>query len=68
TQAFSRLLGVPVQRLATIAHGDGICTTHVSPRSLAAMGRDDTAETGTDQNTEQNETEVSDEESGRTSL
>ncbi|GLW65034.1 hypothetical protein Arub01_32780 [Actinomadura rubrobrunea] len=34
TEAFSRLLGTPVQRLATIAHGDGICTTHVSPRSL----------------------------------
>ncbi|MEW2357294.1 NAD-dependent epimerase/dehydratase family protein, partial [Spirillospora sp. NPDC029432] len=28
-EAFSRLLGTPVQRLATIAHGDGICTTHV---------------------------------------
>jgi predicted ArsR family transcriptional regulator len=30
TEAFARLLGRPVQRLATIAHGDGICTTHVS--------------------------------------
>jgi predicted ArsR family transcriptional regulator len=29
TETFSRLLGVHVQRLATIAHGDGICTTHV---------------------------------------
>lgn len=29
TQAFSRLLGTHVQRLATIAHGDGVCTTHV---------------------------------------
>ena len=35
TEAFGRLLGVPVQRLATIAHGDGICTTHVTCRSLA---------------------------------
>jgi predicted ArsR family transcriptional regulator len=34
TEAFSRLLGTPVQRLATIAHGDGICTTHVTPSSL----------------------------------
>jgi hypothetical protein len=25
---------VPVQRLATIAHGDGICTTHVTSREL----------------------------------
>ena len=30
TEAFARLLGTPVQRLATIAHGDGICTTHVT--------------------------------------
>jgi predicted ArsR family transcriptional regulator len=29
TRTFSRLLGVHVQRLATIAHGDGVCTTHV---------------------------------------
>jgi predicted ArsR family transcriptional regulator len=29
TEMFSRLLGVHVQRLATIAHGDGVCTTHV---------------------------------------
>jgi predicted ArsR family transcriptional regulator len=30
TEAFARLLDTPVQRLATIAHGDGICTTHVT--------------------------------------
>jgi hypothetical protein len=30
TEAFGRLLDTPVQRLATIAHGDGICTTHVT--------------------------------------
>ena len=29
TQLFARLLGTHVQRLATIAHGDGVCTTHV---------------------------------------
>jgi predicted ArsR family transcriptional regulator len=29
TEAFARLLGTHVQRLATIAHGDGICTTHI---------------------------------------
>ena len=29
TLLFSRLLGSHVQRLATIAHGDGVCTTHV---------------------------------------
>jgi predicted ArsR family transcriptional regulator len=34
TEAFGRLLGTPVQRLATIAHGDGICTTHVTAPEL----------------------------------
>jgi hypothetical protein len=36
TGAFGRLLGRPVQRLATIARGDGVCTTHVTGSSLAA--------------------------------
>jgi predicted ArsR family transcriptional regulator len=31
TEMFSRLLGQHVQRLATIAHGDGVCTTFVPP-------------------------------------
>jgi predicted ArsR family transcriptional regulator len=34
TEAFSRLLDTPVQRLATISRGDGICTTHVTAPSL----------------------------------
>ncbi len=29
TQVISHLIGIHVQRLATIAHGDGICTTHI---------------------------------------
>jgi predicted ArsR family transcriptional regulator len=29
TQVISRLVGTHVQRLATIAHGDGVCTTHI---------------------------------------
>lgn len=29
TEAFSALLGTHVQRLATIAHGDGVCTTFI---------------------------------------
>lgn len=29
TQLFGRLLGSHVQRLATIGHGDGMCTTHI---------------------------------------
>jgi hypothetical protein len=36
TEAFGRLLGTPVRRLATIAHGDGICTTHVTSVGKAA--------------------------------
>lgn len=36
TQAFSRLLGVPVQRLATLAGGDHVCTTHV-PISIPTL-------------------------------
>lgn len=32
TEFFSSLLGTHVQRLATLAHGDGVCTTYV-PRS-----------------------------------
>ncbi len=38
TEAFGRLLGTPVQRLATIAHGDGICTTHVTAQALCSTG------------------------------
>ena len=29
TEVFARLLGTHVQRLATIAHGDGVCTTYI---------------------------------------
>jgi predicted ArsR family transcriptional regulator len=31
TEVFGRLLGTHVQRLATIAHGDGVCTTYIPP-------------------------------------
>jgi predicted ArsR family transcriptional regulator len=41
TEAFGRLLGTPVQRLATIANGDGVCTTHVTPPSLLKPNRHD---------------------------
>jgi predicted ArsR family transcriptional regulator len=50
TEAFGRLLGTPVQRLATIAHGDGVCTTHVTATSgrAGSAGRkdDNTTEPG----------------------
>jgi predicted ArsR family transcriptional regulator len=32
TQVISRLVGTHVQRLATIANGDGVCTTHIPRR------------------------------------
>jgi predicted ArsR family transcriptional regulator len=39
TDAFSRLLGVHVQRLATLAHGEHVCTTHVPPVANTGKGR-----------------------------
>ena len=36
TEVFSQLLGTHVQRLATIAHGDGVCTTFVPAPSVPA--------------------------------
>ncbi len=39
TRAFERVLGTYVQRLATIAHGDGVCTTHVPLHIPAPSGR-----------------------------
>ena len=38
TQVFAELLGTHVQRLATIAHGDGVCTTFI-PTVAAARKR-----------------------------
>ncbi|WP_394813345.1 helix-turn-helix transcriptional regulator [Streptomyces johnsoniae] len=40
TEVFSSLLGTHVQRLATIAHGDGVCTTFV-PRPEQAAATED---------------------------
>ena len=41
TQVISRLVGTHVQRLATIANGDGVCTTHIpDPRRLARTSPD----------------------------
>lgn len=36
TAAIGRLLDVHVQRLATIAHGDGVCTTHIPTGHIPA--------------------------------
>lgn len=44
TEAFARLLGTHVQRLATIAHGDGVCTTHIPGPAARAAGPHDHTE------------------------
>src|SRR3954463_6973892 len=46
TAVISRLIGTHVQRLATIAHGDGVCTTHIpgvvrAPENTATTVRTD---------------------------
>jgi len=37
TAVISRLIGTHVQRLATIAHGDGVCTTHIPAQSIHSV-------------------------------
>lgn len=37
TEMIGRLLGTHVQRLATIAHGDGVCTTHIPPAAAGTL-------------------------------
>ncbi|MEJ3745450.1 ArsR family transcriptional regulator [Actinomycetes bacterium KLBMP 9797] len=41
TAVISRLVGTHVQRLATIAHGDGVCTTHIPTRKHTTLVRTD---------------------------
>jgi predicted ArsR family transcriptional regulator len=45
TSALSRVLGTHVQRLATIAHGDGVCTTFI-PKSSTTTNRSKTSRNG----------------------
>jgi predicted ArsR family transcriptional regulator len=42
TAVIGRLVGTHVQRLATIAHGDGVCTTHIPGPVRRASGGDHT--------------------------
>jgi predicted ArsR family transcriptional regulator len=45
TEVFARLLGRHVQRLATIAHGDGVCTTHIpAPNARQTLSRNTATE------------------------
>lgn len=46
TEVFSQLLGTHVQRLATIAHGDGVCTTFI-PKTDTTVEKTDTSTTET---------------------
>ncbi|MDK3256370.1 helix-turn-helix transcriptional regulator [Blastococcus capsensis] len=39
TAVIGRLVGTHVQRLATIAHGDGLCTTHIPGPLVPGTGR-----------------------------
>lgn len=39
TKAFARILGTHVQRLATIAHGDGVCTTFIPDLELVTRSK-----------------------------
>lgn len=49
TEVFSQLLGTHVQRLATIAHGDGVCTTYVpAPGAASSSALRAAAGRGTD--------------------
>ncbi|WP_419993964.1 helix-turn-helix transcriptional regulator [Streptomyces boninensis] len=50
TEVFSRLLGTHVQRLATIAHGDGVCTTFIPKMPSEADPEDAHQHAAPDQN------------------
>jgi len=39
TEMLGRVLGTHVQRLATIAHGDGVCTTHIPNPTIKKVNR-----------------------------
>lgn len=41
SEAFGRLVGTHVTRLATLSRGDGVCTTHIPSRSAAEITSED---------------------------
>jgi predicted ArsR family transcriptional regulator len=45
TRVISQLVGTHVQRLATIAHGDGVCTTHIPDPRRAVIHKIDSVRT-----------------------
>lgn len=46
THVISRLVGSHVQRLATIAHGDGVCTTHI-PTPVQSVSQNSVSQNNT---------------------
>ena len=56
TEAFSRLLGVHVQRLSTLAAGGHVCTTYVPDAPVRAIDRHHPR---TDQHTDQHQERTS---------
>lgn len=53
TEAFGRMLGTHVMRLATLAHGDGVCTTHIPTNFRNPHVNDEPAPQGVGQETGQ---------------
>ena len=51
TEVFSRLLGVHVQRLATLARGAHVCTTHVPARATGSTSKTSTSQTSSTSST-----------------
>ena len=43
TEVFGRVLGTHVQRLATIAHGDGVCTTCIPTSTTSSSTKKEKA-------------------------
>jgi hypothetical protein len=59
TDAFSRLLGVHVQRLATLAGGHHVCTTFVPTGGIGTHPRKTTQPSGVDPEAAQTRTSTS---------
>jgi predicted ArsR family transcriptional regulator len=59
TEVFSRLVGVDVRRLSTLARGGHVCTTHIPTGRPAVQGRETPAAPGTSEVLPENPDEVS---------
>ncbi|WP_458114040.1 MarR family transcriptional regulator [Arthrobacter sp. R1-13] len=59
TEVFSRLVGVDVRRLSTLARGGHVCTTHIPTGRPAVQGRETPATPGTSEVLPENPDEVS---------